>query len=77
MLTGSGSARAAPGSSDGYGPLFRTPRAAALPAGSSYRIVAQSGVTSTTDGASTASARGVKGCIVTTRDRWATVWVPA
>jgi uncharacterized protein len=56
MLTGSGSAQAPPRSSDGYGPLVPDPQGLlALPAGFSYRIVAQSGVTSTTDGVLTAS----------------------
>jgi uncharacterized protein len=56
VLAGSGSAYAAPRSSEGYGPLVPDPQGLlALPAGFSYRIVAQSGVTSTADGAPTAS----------------------
>ena len=50
VLAGSGSAYAAPRSSDGYGPLVPDPLGLlALPAGFSYRIVAQSGVTRTAD----------------------------
>ena len=50
VLAGSGSAYAAPRSSDGYGPLVPDPQGLlALPAGFSYRIVAQSGVTATAD----------------------------
>jgi uncharacterized protein len=56
VLAGSDSALAAPRSSQGYGPLVPDPRGLlSLPAGFSYRIVAQSGVTSTTDGTPTAS----------------------
>ena len=50
VLAGSGSAYAAPRSSEGYGPLVPDPLGLlALPAGFSYRVVAQSGVTRTAD----------------------------
>src|SRR3954470_20991536 len=56
VLAGSGSALAAPRSSDGYGPLVPDPKGLlSLPAGFSYRIVTQSGVTPTADGVPTAS----------------------
>ena len=55
-LAGSGSAQAAPRSSRGYGPLIPDPAGLlALPAGFSYRIVAQTGVTQTLDGVPTPS----------------------
>ena len=56
VLAGSGSALAAPRSSTGYGPLVPDPaKLLALPAGFSYRIVSQTGVTQTLDGVPTPS----------------------
>ena len=56
ILAGSGSALAAPRSSTGYGPLVPDPAGIlALPVGFSYRIVSQSGVTQTLEGAPTPS----------------------
>lgn len=50
------SAQAAPRSSEGYGPLLEDPAGLlALPAGFTYRVVSQSGVTSTTEGVPTPS----------------------
>jgi secreted PhoX family phosphatase len=55
-VAGSGSALAAPPSSAGYGPLVPDPKKIlALPAGFSYRIVSETGVTQTVDGVPTAS----------------------
>ena len=55
-LAGSGSALAAPRSSTGYGPLVPDPaKILALPAGFSYRIVSQTGVTQMLDGVPTPS----------------------
>jgi len=55
-VAGSGSALAAPRSSEGYGDLVPDPRGIlALPPGFSYRIVSETGVTVTTDGVPTAS----------------------
>ena len=54
-VAGSG-ARAAPRSSEGYGPLVDDPAGLlALPAGFSYRIVSQTGITTLTDGVPTPS----------------------
>ncbi|NUQ31578.1 MAG: DUF839 domain-containing protein [Dermatophilaceae bacterium] len=56
VLAGGGSALAAPRSSVGYGPLVPDPKGLlSLPAGFSYKIVTQSGVTPTADGIPTAS----------------------
>ena len=56
VLAGSGNALAAPRSSEGYGPLVPDPKGLlSLPAGFSYRIVSQTGVTPTADGVPTAS----------------------
>ncbi|MFC7598015.1 alkaline phosphatase PhoX [Terrabacter sp. GCM10028922] len=56
VLAGSGSALAAPRSSEGYGPLVPDPNGLlSLPEGFSYRIVSQTGVTPTADGVPTAS----------------------
>jgi uncharacterized protein len=56
ILAGSGSAPAALRSSAGYGPLVPDPAGVlALPAGFTYRVVSQSGVTTTLDGAPTPS----------------------
>ena len=56
VLAGSGSALAAPRSSEGYGPLVPDPnKLLSLPEGFSYRIVSQTGVTLTDDGVRTAS----------------------
>ena len=56
ILAGGGNALAAPRSSTGYGPLVPDPAGIlALPAGFTYRIVSQSGVTQTLEGAPTPS----------------------
>jgi secreted PhoX family phosphatase len=56
VLAGSGSALALPLSATGYGPLVPDPAGIlALPAGFTYRIVSESGVTQTLDGVPTPS----------------------